>query len=159
MISKEGYHGTHGSLQVYQRNRQVEVKYLEEVSEEYLSSLGKGDLVLLETPQNPRGEVADLQYYTSKLSKDVILAADATFAPPPIQNLLSHGAHIVMHSSTKYFGGHSDLLGGVLMTRNQETHKKLLSDRLFLGSVMGNMETWLLLRSLRYLIRSFMIVR
>lgn len=124
---------------------------LEDITANQLKELGKGDLVWLESPQNPRGEVADLSYYTSILSPDVIIAVDSTFAPPPIQCLLSHGAHVVMHSSTKFFGGHSDLLGGVLMTKDPKMHSDLLNDRQFLGSTMGNMEAWLLLRSLRTL--------
>lgn len=57
----------------------------------------------------------------------------------------------MMHSSTKFLGGHSDLLGGVLTTRNIELAKRLYNDRSFLGNVMGNLEAWLLLRSLRTL--------
>lgn len=56
-----------------------------------------------------------------------------------------------MHSGSKYFGGHSDILCGVLATQSKEWYKQLLSDRVFLGSVMGNMESWLGVRSLRTL--------
>ena len=56
-----------------------------------------------------------------------------------------------MHSGTKYFGGHSDLLCGVLVTQSEERHKALWNDRMDLGSVMGNMESWLTVRSLRTL--------
>jgi cystathionine gamma-synthase len=150
-MSKEGYHGTHGAIELYTRNRNVQFEWIEEMKESRLSHLPTHTLLWLESPQNPRGEVADLQYYRNLLPKHVNIAVDATFAPPPIQNLLSNGADYVMHSSTKFLGGHSDLLGGVLMTKSEEEFKKLSTDRASLGAVMGNMEAWLLLRSLRTL--------
>jgi cystathionine beta-lyase len=56
-----------------------------------------------------------------------------------------------MHSGSKYFGGHSDILCGVLATQRKDWYKQLFADRVFLGSVMGNMESWLAVRSLRTL--------
>lgn len=56
-----------------------------------------------------------------------------------------------MHSGSKYFGGHSDVLCGVLVSQRQDWHDALVADRLFLGSVMGNLESWLAVRSLRTL--------
>lgn len=61
------------------------------------------------------------------------------------------GVDYVMHSSTKFLGGHSDLLGGVICTRSVSDYEKLKIDRTNMGCVMGNMEAWLLLRSLRTL--------
>ena len=58
---------------------------------------------------------------------------------------------MVMHSGTKYIGGHSDMLCGILATRNKNWHAKLAEDRVFLGSVMGSMEGWLGIRSIRTL--------
>ncbi len=103
------------------------IRWLEDETDETLKTLVKGDMIWLETPQNPRGEVADLFYYRTRVAVGVILACDATFAPPPIQCLLSHGADIVMHSSTKFLGGHSDLLGGVLMTKDAQVYKDVSS--------------------------------
>jgi cystathionine gamma-synthase len=150
-MSKEGYHGSHAAIELYTRNRQVTIEWLEDTTESRMKQLPPSTLVWLESPQNPRGEVADLQYYRSNCPKSVIIAVDATFAPPPLQNLLSHGADYVMHSSTKFLGGHSDLLGGVLMTKENQHYSKLLQDRTNLGAVMGSMEAWLLLRSVRTL--------
>lgn len=76
---------------------------------------------------------------------------DSTFAPPGLQDPFLWGADIVMHSGTKYFGGHSDALCGVLATKNKEWYAQLFTDRIFLGAVMGNMESWLCVRSLRSL--------
>ena len=65
------------------------IRWLEDETDETLKTLVKGDMIWLETPQNPRGEVADLFYYRTRVAVGVILACDATFAPPPIQCLLS----------------------------------------------------------------------
>ncbi|KAJ3103472.1 hypothetical protein HDU97_010055 [Phlyctochytrium planicorne] len=148
IISKEGYHGTHGVLDVYKRGRD----YLKVIHfEDGFPTLEAGDLIWVESPQNPRGETYDIEEIKSKCPEGAILAVDATFAPPPLQQCLLYGADVVMHSSTKFLGGHSDLLGGVLVVRDGETAAKLQHDRTFLGSNMGNLETWLLLRSLRTL--------
>ncbi|KAI8855078.1 Cys/Met metabolism PLP-dependent enzyme-domain-containing protein [Chytridium lagenaria] len=132
IISNEGYHGTHGSLNLYKRGRD----YLDGIPE-----LKAGDLVWLESPAEPTWR--DLRLIKSKAPPGAIVAVDATFAPPPLQFCLAYGADVVMHSSTKFLGGHSDLLGGAA--------KQLRVDRTFAGSVMGNLESWLLLRSLRTL--------
>jgi cystathionine beta-lyase/cystathionine gamma-synthase len=59
------------------------------------------------------------------------------------------GADIVLHSTTKYFSGHSDGLGGLLVVKSEKEARTLGDDRLLLGSVLGSLEAWLLLRSLR----------
>ena len=150
-MSKEGYHGCHDAIHVYSRNRVVDVQWLEDITATGLKELPNDSLVWLESPQNPRGEVADLNYYRTNCPSHTLIAVDSTFAPPPLQALLSCGADFVMHSSTKFLGGHSDLLGGVVTTRNEHHYKQLLLDRTHMGNVMGNMEAWLLLRSLRTL--------
>lgn len=62
------------------------------------------------------------------------------------------GADIVQHSATKYFAGHSDALGGVLVVKSEKEADQLRSDRNVLGSVLGSLEAWLLLRSLRQVV-------
>ena len=66
------------------------------------------------------------------------LVVDATFAPPPLQDPFQFGADMVMHSGSKYIGGHSDLLCGVLVVKAEEEAAQLWRDRTFLGSVMVN---------------------
>lgn len=80
-----------------------------------------------------------------------LLSVDATFAPPPLQDPFLWGADWVLHSGTKYFGGHSDLLCGVLVTKSLEEMKNLREERMFIGGVMGNMEAWLGVRSVKTL--------
>ena len=105
--------------------------------------------VWLETPRNPDLAVFDVARYAALAPCPV--AVDATFAPPPAQRLLDSGAHVVVHSATKYLAGHSDALAGVAATRDADLHGALMQLRTATGAAPGSLETWLLLRSLRTL--------
>jgi len=156
-----GYHGCHGVLKIYQRLTGCKIVDLfDEMSWENLDegwSLGQGDVVHLETPVNPTGRAFDIQKYADLAHKrGAVLTVDATFGPPPLQDPVKWGADYVMHSGTKYVGGHSDMLCGIIAigTRSdkwEEHYWQLLDDRSLLGSVMGSMEGWLGVRSLRTL--------
>ncbi|EMC99801.1 hypothetical protein BAUCODRAFT_62936 [Baudoinia panamericana UAMH 10762] len=156
-----GYHGCHGVLHIYQKLTGCKIVDLfDEKSwddEGAGWSLGKGDVVHLETPVNPTGRAFDISHYAEMAHKrGAILTIDATFAPPPLQDPFKWGADYVMHSGTKYFGGHSDMLCGVIAVgKNREGWEKdywsMYGERLHLGSVMGSMEGWLGVRSLRTL--------
>lgn len=143
-----GYHGCHGVLKIYQRLTGCKILPLDCKAED----LDQGDLIWLETPVNPTGLAFNIQHYADVAhSRGAFLGVDSTFAPPPLQDPFKHGADVVMHSGTKYIGGHSDLLCGVLAVKNKEWVPKLFEDRLYLGSVTGGLESWLGARSLRTL--------
>ena len=143
-----GYHGCHGVLELHKRLSGLKVLPLDCNPEE----LEKGDLVHLETPVNPTGLAFNIQHYADIAhSRGAYLSVDATFAPPPLQDPFKHGADIVMHAGTKYIGGHSDLLCGILAVKEKEWIPRLVDDRLHLGSVMGGLEGWLGVRSIRTL--------
>jgi cystathionine gamma-synthase len=116
------------------------------------AGLGKGDVVHIETPINPTGECVDVAKY-AKLAHErgAKLTVDATFGPPPLQDPFALGADAVMHSGTKYLGGHSDMLCGVLATKDEAMWKGLYTERLYLGSMIGSLEGWLGVRSVRTL--------
>ncbi|RMZ87906.1 hypothetical protein DV736_g4868, partial [Chaetothyriales sp. CBS 134916] len=144
----DGYHGCHGVIRIHQRLTGCKVHALDCKPDE----LGEGDLICLETPVNPTGEAFNIQHYADVAhSRGAYLMVDATFAPPPLQDPFKHGADVVMHSGTKYIGGHSDLLCGVLAVKRKEWLSKLQLDRVFLGLVMGGLEAWLGVRSVRTL--------
>ncbi|KAI9369189.1 pyridoxal phosphate-dependent transferase [Aspergillus egyptiacus] len=144
----EGYHGSHEVIGVISRLSGLQKLPLDCPAEE----LAEGDVIVLETPVNPLGTAFSIKEYAEKAhSRGAYLIVDSTFTPPSLQDPFSWGADIVMHSGSKYFGGHSDLLCGVLATKRKDWQKKLFEDRLALGNVMGNMESWLGLRSLRTL--------
>lgn len=114
--------------------------------------LGEGDVVHLETPVNPTGEAFNISTYAEKAhSRGAYLLVDATFGPPGLQDPFQWGADVVMHSGTKYLGGHSDMLCGVLATNHPGWINGLKDERTYLGSVMGSLESWLGVRSLRTL--------
>ncbi|KAK9315500.1 pyridoxal phosphate-dependent transferase [Lipomyces starkeyi] len=140
----DGYHGCYGVARIFNRFSGLEQVPL------YDDSVSTGDLVHLETPINPTGLSVDLakavEFAHSRGAKIIV---DATFAPPPLQDPFEFGVDMVMHSATKYLGGHSDLLAGVLITKDPQVRLALLQDRGLLGGVPGNFESWLLLRSLR----------
>ncbi|KAH6606378.1 cystathionine beta-lyase [Trichoderma cornu-damae] len=145
-----GYHGCHGILGIFERLTGLKKLPLDCD----LSELGPGDVIHVETPLNPTGEARDLKYYADRAhSVGAFLTVDATFAPPPLLDPFAWGADVVMHSGTKYFGGHSDMLCGVLAVhpRHEGWVSRLLTDRLLLGSVIGSLEGWLGMRSLRTL--------
>ncbi|KAG6837547.1 hypothetical protein H0H93_007728 [Arthromyces matolae] len=144
---REGYHGCHATIETYKKAKDSTLQVID-LDDDYQT----GDLCWLETPLNPTGEAKDIQYYADKIHKvGGSLFVDSTFAPPPLQYPFNFGADCVFHSGTKYFGGHSDLLCGVLVVKTPKEWNQLHHDRTFLGSMMGSLEAWLLLRSLRTL--------
>lgn len=155
---RRGYFGVHAVIQKYCAGRNVQVIDLDEeyplregVPANDSSALRHGTtLVWLECPLNPTGEARDLEHYAQRAhAARGYLVVDATLAPPPLQDPFRHGADMVMHSATKYFGGHSDLLMGVLALKDYDQFKILWEERSVNGRVPGNLETYLLLRSLR----------
>ncbi|KAM0720378.1 hypothetical protein Q7P37_004514 [Cladosporium fusiforme] len=156
-----GYHGCHGVLEIFQKLTNCKIvdlfdeKSWDNEAEGW--SLGKGDVVHLETPVNPTGTAYDIRSFADKAhARGAVLTIDATFAPPPLQDPFAFGADFVMHSGTKYFGGHSDMLCGVVAISKQrpaweKDYWAMFAERLHLGAVMGNMEGWLGVRSLRTL--------
>ncbi|PWN50504.1 cystathionine gamma-synthase [Violaceomyces palustris] len=148
---RRGYHGCHESIKLFARGRDVKIIDLDDDYPQLPSGHG-GLLVWAETPLNPTGEARDIKKYTEKAhAVGGKVLVDATFAPPPLQDPFVQGADIVMHSGTKYFGGHSDLLCGVLAVKDKKEWDSLWHDRTFLGSNLGGLEAYLLLRSLRTL--------
>ncbi|KAK1638320.1 Cys/Met metabolism PLP-dependent enzyme [Colletotrichum phormii] len=147
-----GYHGCHGVIKVLTKLNGLQQLELDDAS---LEKLEKGDVLHVETPLNPTGEARNLAYYREVATrKGAYLTVDATFAPPPLQDPFVLGADVVMHSGTKYFGGHSDMLCGTLSLNpkwEEAWMAELLMERCFIGSVMGSMEGWLGVRSLRTL--------
>ncbi|KAA8913379.1 cystathionine beta-lyase [Sphaerosporella brunnea] len=145
LLITDGYHGCHNTAKIISRLSGMEVVPLSTEPKE-------GDLVHLETPLNPTGEALSIQELAEKAHKaGAKLSVDSTLAPPPLQDPFAHGADFVMHSGTKYFGGHSDMLAGTLSVKSLEEALVLRADRMYLGAIMGNMEAWLGLRSVKTL--------
>ena len=111
------------------------------------------DLLWVETPSNPLMKLSDIAALaTLARTHDALLVCDNTFASPVLQQPLALGADIVMHSTTKYFGGHSDVLGGALAFKHGDAFFQRVAHRLHItGAVMAPFNAWLTLRGCRSL--------
>ena len=109
-------------------------------------------LIWIETPTNPTMRIVDIAA-VAKIAKEynLILVVDNTFASPYLQNPIDLGADIVMHSATKYLGGHSDVIMGALLTSDQELYDRLAFIQNSCGAVPGPMDSFLVLRGLKTL--------
>lgn len=110
------------------------------------------DLIILESPTTLVFSVVDLEGVAKLAKKHGIKTyIDNTYSTPIFQKPLDMGIDIVMHTLTKYIGGHSDLIGGVLVSKDEEFMRKIMIQRDWFGGVLGPMEAWLAIRGLRTL--------
>ena len=109
-------------------------------------------LIWVETPTNPMLKLVDLSAVGKLARKHRLLAcADNTFASPYLQRPLEHGFHLVMHSATKYLNGHSDMVGGMLVTNHKPLAEKLTFLQNAVGAVAGPFDSFLALRGVKTL--------
>jgi methionine-gamma-lyase len=109
-------------------------------------------IMFIETPTNPTLKLTDLAACADLCRRrGAKLVVDNTFASPVLQRPLELGADIVMHSTTKYINGHSDVVGGVIVTTDDDTHAKLRKARSSFGGSMDPMQSWLVLRGVKTL--------
>jgi cystathionine beta-lyase/cystathionine gamma-synthase len=109
-------------------------------------------LIWLETPTNPLMNITDIEAVCAIAQQHkVLVCVDNTFASPYLQNPLDLGADIVMHSATKYLGGHSDVIQGALMMNSQELRDQLYFIQKSCGAVPGPMDCFLVLRGIKTL--------
>ncbi len=108
------------------------------------------DLIVLESPSSLIFSLQDIRA-VSELARahGALVYIDNTYCTPIYQNPLDLGADIVMHTTSKYIGGHSDVIGGVLAVKDEELLKRLITNRELLGGIVGPMEAWLMIRGLR----------
>ncbi len=109
-------------------------------------------LVWLETPTNPMLKIVDIEAIAKIAKKHgITVGCDNTFASPYCQRPLDHGADIVMHSATKYLGGHSDVIGGVLVVNDKDLGDRLAFLQNSVGGIQGPFDSFLALRGLKTL--------
>ncbi|SIS47488.1 methionine biosynthesis PLP-dependent protein [Salimicrobium flavidum] len=108
--------------------------------------------IFLESPTNPLMQEADISEYASLCEKyDLRLIVDNTFYTPLLQNPLSEGADIVIHSATKYLGGHNDVLAGAIVTKGEELTTEIRRLQNGIGAALSAMDSWLLMRGMKTL--------
>ncbi len=133
----------------------LEIDFIDLTNADQISSFIKENTVLIwvETPSNPLLKITDVAAIAKNAKANKLtLACDSTFASPCLQNPIKLGADIVMHSSTKYIGGHSDVLGGVLITATKnELWDKIRNIQQVGGAVPSPFDCFLLLRSIKTL--------
>ena len=103
-------------------------------------------LIWVETPTNPLLKIIDIAAIAALKRPGQIVAVDNTFATPYWQNPLALGADVVMHSTTKYLGGHSDVIGGVVMTNDADLHQQFAYQQNAVGAVPGPWDAYLVIR-------------
>ena len=113
---------------------------------------GQTKMVWVETPTNPLLGIADIEALANVAHEaGAILVVDNTFASPYLQRPLTLGADVVVHSTTKYCGGHSDVVGGAVVVRDLDLAERLRYHQNAMGAVAGPFDSWLVLRGLRTL--------
>jgi cystathionine gamma-synthase len=113
---------------------------------------GRTKIVWVETPTNPLLNIADISALADVAhAAGALLVVDSTFASPYLQQPLALGADVVVHSTTKYLGGHSDVVGGALVAASAELGDQLAYHQNAMGSVAGPFDSWLVLRGIKTL--------
>jgi cystathionine gamma-synthase len=113
---------------------------------------GRTRLIWVETPTNPLLGIADITALAEvATSAGALLVVDSTFASPYLQQPLALGADVVVHSTTKYLGGHSDVIGGALVATDPELVERLRFHQNAMGAVPGPFDCWLVLRGIKTL--------
>lgn len=151
LLPRDVYMGPRHLLEEGHRLGRWNMQRVELTDPESLAAHLPGAAMLwIETPSNPLMEIYDLQALAAAAHEvGALVAVDNTFATPLRQKPLELGADIVVHSATKFMGGHSDLLMGVTVTTDPQTHDALAERRALAGATPGALECFLALRGLR----------
>lgn len=148
-----GYAWTRSLMQDRAASGRIQLIEVDTTDTDATLAAGRGaDLLWLESPSNPLIEIAELDRICSTLKdEDVKVAVDSTFATPLLQRPLVMGADFSMQSATKFIGGHSDLMLGLVSSRSADDDQHLRHARAQNGATPGSMEAFLALRGLRTL--------
>lgn len=132
----------------------IHVKYVDacEASNVAEAISSKTKLIWLESPTNPTLKIADIEHI-SRIAKvnNCYLVVDNTFASPAAQTPITLGAHIVIHSATKYLGGHSDLIAGLVVVNSTELAEQVKFIQNSSGGILGPFDSWLVIRGIETL--------
>ena len=151
VITKDVYGGTTNYFRKIISARGVEVKFCDFSDHEALSNLlnEKTKLAWIESPSNPSMKLYDLQKISEIVHQHgTLLVADSTFSTPFITRPFEHGVDIIMHSTTKYIGGHSDTLGGAVLCKEADLHEELMLYQRQGGAIMSPFDSYLVQRGL-----------
>src|SRR5574337_795103 len=148
------YGGTFRLFDKVLKRYNLEFDFIDLTAPQYLERYVKGNtkIVWLESPSNPLLKLVDIEAIAQiAKKKNILVGVDNTFANPFFQKPLKLGADIVMHSTTKYLNGHSDVIGGSLVTNDQGLYDKLQFLQNAVGAVPGPFDCFLVLRGIKTL--------
>jgi cystathionine gamma-lyase len=150
LSSDDTYGGTYRLFEQIYRKYGLEFDYVDTSDLGNIVLRESTKLLWIETPTNPLMKITDIQGVAERKGK-ALLAVDNTFASPYLQRPLELGADLVLHSSTKYLGGHSDLIGGAVMTNDPELHERLKFIQKSVGAVPSPFDCFLVHRGIKTL--------
>ena len=152
IISRNVYGGTYRMTTQVLSNHGLQFDFVDTTDIQNIKKAIKKNTkwVFIETPTNPMLEITDIAAVSEICKKhNLLFAVDNTFMSPYGQRPIEQGADCVMHSSTKFIGGHSDVLGGILVAKNKELAEKLHFIQKSGGAIPSPFDAWLLLRSVK----------
>ena len=154
IISGNVYGGTYRLMTQIMEDMGLSASWIDTADIELLKGAIKSStkMIVIESPTNPMMQLTDIQA-VSKISKEhgLLLVVDNTFMSPYYQRPIEHGADLVMHSTTKYINGHSDVIGGVVIGMDAEIMDRLHFIQMSVGAVPGPFDCWLTQRALKTL--------
>lgn len=154
VISNNVYGGTYRLYELNMKNYGLDFSWVDSTDLKNIEAAIQPNtkMIYVETPTNPMLNISDLKG-VSEIAKrnNLISICDNTFMSPYFQNPLTFGIDIVLHSTTKYLNGHSDIIGGILVTSNEKYHERLRYIQNAAGGVPSPFDCWLVLRSTKTL--------
>ncbi|MDV6378346.1 methionine biosynthesis PLP-dependent protein [Sporosarcina sp. GW1-11] len=148
------YGGTYRLFNQYEQMYQITTRYLsfEDVTEVEQAITERTKAIFLETPTNPLMLNINISIYAELAKKhNLLLVVDNTFLTPYFQRPIEEGADIVIHSATKYIGGHNDVLAGLVVAKGEELCERLFTKHNAIGATLSPLDSWLVVRGLKTL--------
>ena len=154
IVSDDLYGGTYRIFEEIYKKYGIDFSYVDtsKIDEIKSAVTDKSAAVFIETPSNPMMKVTDISAVTELAgSKGMLFIVDNTFLTPYFQRPLELGADIIIHSGTKYLGGHNDTLAGFVVTDNEELSERIKFIQKSEGAILAPFDSWLLLRGIKTL--------
>lgn len=154
VISNNVYGGTYRLYELNMKNYGLDFSWVDTTDSNNIEKAIKPNtkMIYVETPTNPMLNITDLKGVSEIAKKNnLISVCDNTFMSPYFQNPLTFGIDIVLHSTTKYLNGHSDVIGGILVTSEEKYHERLRYIQNAAGGIPSPFDCWLVLRSTKTL--------
>ncbi|WZY00423.1 bifunctional cystathionine gamma-lyase/homocysteine desulfhydrase [Bacillus sp. FSL W7-1360] len=154
VITDDVYGGTYRLLTSILQRMNIDVTFVDTSNAALVRAAIRENTkaIYIETPTNPLLKVTNLQEMKEiAASHDLLFVVDNTFSTPYFQNPIALGADIVLHSATKYIGGHSDVVAGLLVVNSEQLKKDIHFIQNSVGAVLGPQDSWLLIRGIKTL--------